>query len=159
MSEALISRDRVWCMAASAPPFSIRAELCCPAATIRQPGYLLTRRPVGFAPPPRNGFAFLAAHTDAPACPTSTRADESPMNFEGVGVVFSTDLLFSAAFLHVGGELRRERSCPVFATEQAATGRSGGRALGGAIIRAGIISVLCMAGYEPPTLYIRQSAV
>ena len=73
--------------------------------------------------------------------------DESAMNAESLGVVFSTYLLFSAAFLHVGSELRRERSCPVLATEQAASGRSGGRTLGGAIIQTGIISVLCMTNY------------
>src|SRR5215203_6814531 len=28
---------------------------------VRQPGYLLFDRPLGFAPPPRGGFAFLAA--------------------------------------------------------------------------------------------------
>ena len=33
------------------------------------------------------------------------------------------------------------------------------RSLSEAIIRAGIISVLCMTGYEPSTLYIRQSTV
>jgi hypothetical protein len=46
----------------SHPP--LRAELCSPAA-VRQPGYLPARRPLGFASPPRSGFALLVAHTDA----------------------------------------------------------------------------------------------
>ena len=37
--------------------------------------------------------------------------------------------------------------------------RSRGPILGGAIIRAGIIRALCMPGYKPSTLYIRQFAV
>src|SRR5215213_1282392 len=38
--------------------------------------------------------------------------------------------------------------------------RPGEPALGGSIIRPrGIIGVLCMTGYEPPRLYIRQYAV
>ena len=40
---------------------TLRAEHCCPAAAVRQPGYLLTRRPLGFAPPPHDGFALLAS--------------------------------------------------------------------------------------------------
>jgi len=28
---------------------------------VRQPGYLTLERPIGFAPPPHDGFAFLAA--------------------------------------------------------------------------------------------------
>jgi hypothetical protein len=45
---------------ASVPQISpLRAELCSsPAAAIRQPGYLPARRPLGFASPPRSGFAF-----------------------------------------------------------------------------------------------------
>jgi hypothetical protein len=39
-----------------------------PHRSVRQPGYLLTRRPIGFAPPPRGRFALLAAHADAPGC-------------------------------------------------------------------------------------------
>ena len=36
---------------------------------VRQPGCLLFDRPLGFAPPPRDGFALLAsAHTDALGC-------------------------------------------------------------------------------------------
>ena len=30
-------------------------------SAVRQPGYLLFDRPLGFAPPPRGGFAFLVA--------------------------------------------------------------------------------------------------
>jgi hypothetical protein len=47
-------------------PFSLRAELSllCPATfAVRQPGYLLqasSRRPIGFAPPPCDGFALIA---------------------------------------------------------------------------------------------------
>jgi hypothetical protein len=38
-------------------------------SAVRQPGYLLARRPLGFAPPPHDGFALLAsAHKDATAC-------------------------------------------------------------------------------------------
>src|SRR5215207_18955 len=45
------------------PPPSLKAEPCRPAA-VRQPGYLLrARRPMGFAPPPHDGFAFLASAT------------------------------------------------------------------------------------------------
>src|SRR5829696_4852948 len=46
------------------PPFSEGGALCRPAAAVRQPGYLLqasSRRPIGFASPPRSGFAFIAA--------------------------------------------------------------------------------------------------
>ena len=45
---------------ASGPQISpLRAELCSsPATAIRQSGYLPARRPLGFASPPRSGFAF-----------------------------------------------------------------------------------------------------
>jgi hypothetical protein len=52
----------------SHPLSSLRAELCCPADAVRQPGYLPARRPLGFAPPPHDGFALLVAHKDASAC-------------------------------------------------------------------------------------------
>src|SRR5829696_7770746 len=39
---------------------SLRAEHCCPAAAVRQPG-CLHRRPLGFAPPPHDGFALFAS--------------------------------------------------------------------------------------------------
>jgi hypothetical protein len=45
----------------SHPLSSLRAELCCPADAVRQPGYLPARRPLGFAPPPHDGFALLAS--------------------------------------------------------------------------------------------------
>src|SRR5215217_2730602 len=40
------------------------------------------------------------------------RGDEFRMNFEGLGVSFSTYLLFCVAFLQVGRELRREGAAP-----------------------------------------------
>src|SRR5215217_9305287 len=49
---------------------SLRAELCGPAAAVRQPGYLPARRPLGFAPPPHDGFAFLAS-AHGWACPAT----------------------------------------------------------------------------------------
>jgi hypothetical protein len=45
----------------SHPLPSLRAELCELAAAVRQPGYLPARRPLGFAPPPHDGFALLAS--------------------------------------------------------------------------------------------------
>jgi len=32
-----------------------------PYRSVRQPGYLPNERSIGFAPPPHDGFAFLAA--------------------------------------------------------------------------------------------------
>jgi hypothetical protein len=65
---------------------------------------------------------FSPQRVDASVCLCAMRclmpallpvADEFWMNSEGLGTFFSTDLLFCAAFLRVGGELCRERGSPV----------------------------------------------
>src|SRR5215203_7361498 len=51
---------------------------------VRQPGYLLFDRPLGFAPPPRGGFALLAA-------PRRQHAASAPYSFlRGVYVLHAT---------------------------------------------------------------------
>ena len=43
------------------PPFLYRGGASSTRRTVRQPGYLLSvKRPLGFAPPPHDGFALLA---------------------------------------------------------------------------------------------------
>src|SRR5215204_1629767 len=75
--------------------------------------------------------------------------DESAMNLEGLGVSFSTYLLFSAAFLRVGSELRRECG---FSVNRARTSCIGpmGLVCGGAIIRTGRIICTEVRGSEHP---------
>ena len=68
---------------------------------------------MGFASPPHDGFALLAARGCA-CIPTSIpKGDESTMNFEGVDVKISDFLLSSEAFVRIGSEHRRERGFPV----------------------------------------------
>jgi hypothetical protein len=43
------------------PLLLIGAEHCCPASAVRQPGHLPVKRPLAFAPPPRDGFALIAS--------------------------------------------------------------------------------------------------
>ena len=92
MSEALTScgKCRYW---ATDPP-SKRAERWYPAAAVRQPGYLPARRPLGFAPPPHDGFALLAAHGCACILTSLPMGDESAMNFEGMSVFFRHFVVF-----------------------------------------------------------------
>src|SRR5918998_227368 len=46
------------------PPLSRKDGALLPHHAVRRPGYLPTRRPMGFAPPPHDEFALLAsAHT------------------------------------------------------------------------------------------------
>ena len=63
------------------------------------------------------------------------RGDESAMNFEGLGVSFSTYLLFSAPFLQVGSELHREGVAPSVSPRSRIGRVLIGWAHGGAIIR------------------------
>ena len=102
MSEALTScgKCRYW---ATDPP-SKRAERWYPAAAVRQPGYLPARRPLGFAPPPHDGFALLAAHGCACILTSLPMGDESAMNFEGMSVFFDI-LLFFETFCELGTKL------------------------------------------------------
>jgi len=62
-----LSAKLVWrCRYTTGPqtaPSLVRAEHSCPAAAVRQPGYLPATRPLGFAPPPHDGFALLASAT------------------------------------------------------------------------------------------------
>src|SRR5918995_4601920 len=50
------------------PPFPKVGLSLKPYRSVRQPGYLPNEGPLGFAPPPHDGFAFLAAlpEEDAP---------------------------------------------------------------------------------------------
>jgi hypothetical protein len=81
--------------------------------------------------------------------------DESAMNFEAVGG-FLDIFHFPQHFLRVGSALRREHvAFPSIATEQAASGRSYGLGLRGAIILVGgIICFLCTTR-DSPVLCIR----
>jgi len=69
MSEALVSRGRCryyWVASAPSPPYrggALLPRLCC--STARLPP--IHRRPLGFAPPPHDGFALLAS-THGCAC-------------------------------------------------------------------------------------------
>jgi hypothetical protein len=55
-------------------PPSVTSGHCYPAVAVRQPGYLPanSRRPIGFAPPPYDGFALLASAHTRMRCPAST---------------------------------------------------------------------------------------
>jgi hypothetical protein len=74
------------------PPLSKGEALCEPAAAaVRQPGHLLAspRRSLGFAPPPHDGFAFLASARRCACRPTSLPIGEIFTTiFEVVGVFF-----------------------------------------------------------------------
>jgi hypothetical protein len=69
------------------------------------------RRSLGFAPPPHDGFAFLASapemRVQAPYLPTG---DKFATVFEVVGIFFRLFLVLRT-FLGVGSELRRECDC------------------------------------------------
>jgi len=50
-------------------------------------------------------------------------ADESAMNFGGVGAFFSIFLLFTQYFYELGANFEEKGAPPSIATEQAASGR------------------------------------
>jgi hypothetical protein len=88
-------------------------------------------------------------------------ADESTINFEDLGVLISTYLLVSEAFLCVLGVNFAESMELPRQSRPNKLHRSSyvGLAYGGAIIRpVGISIVLCTSGYATLILYIRSPA-
>jgi hypothetical protein len=79
--------------------------------------------------------------------------DESAMNLEGLGLSFSRNLLFSAAFLRVRSEPRRERG-----PNKLHRARPIGVAYGGAIIHPRYYRFLMYIGLRTSELYIRSPA-
>jgi len=53
------------------PLLPIEAKLRCPAALFGSPATSLLQRSMGFAPPPRGGFAFVASPERHSACELS----------------------------------------------------------------------------------------
>ena len=89
----------------------LRTELCCPAA-VRRPGYLPGRRFLGFAPPPHDGFAFLASAWMRVLGRIITKGDEFAMNCEAVSVSFSAFLLFLETFCELGANFAENVARP-----------------------------------------------
>ena len=81
------------------------AKLCDPTAAVRQPGRLpaSSRRPLGFAPPPHDGFAFIASAQGCACRPTSLQIGyKFATIFEVVGIFFDIFLVLRTEKVHRG---------------------------------------------------------
>src|SRR5215212_539729 len=95
----------VGCIRTTSPKGGALLPHRCCCSTARLPPSC-SRRPLGFAPPPRDGFALLAAHTRMRLhAHIITNGRTIRNGFESAGGSFLRFLLFSEPYLRIGSEL------------------------------------------------------
>ena len=113
MSETLVSYGCVLSEIASAPSSHSEGGALLPRRRCSATRLPPRERPVGFAPPPRDGFALLAsAHGCACLSALLPMGDAFAMNIEAVSVSISVLLLFSETFFVLGAKFAEKVAAP-----------------------------------------------